>query len=90
VRWGPRTLDVDVLWVDGVTLDDPELTVPHPRLHERAFVLAPMEDVAPELVPEDWRSQVDQGGVRAVGELAELADAADWAGYPTDAREDAR
>src|SRR2546430_9530705 len=37
VRWGPRTLDVDVVDVDGVTSDDPELTLPHPRAHERAF-----------------------------------------------------
>ena len=50
VRWGPRTLDVDVLWVDGVRLDDPELTVPHPRLYERAFVLAPLAELAPWLV----------------------------------------
>lgn len=50
VRWGPRTLDVDVLWVDGERLDDPELTVPHPRMWERAFVLVPLADVAPDLV----------------------------------------
>jgi 2-amino-4-hydroxy-6-hydroxymethyldihydropteridine diphosphokinase len=50
VRWGPRTLDVDVLWVDGVILDDPELTIPHPRWRERRFVLAPLADLAPDLV----------------------------------------
>lgn len=50
VRWGPRTLDVDVVDVDGVTSVDPELTLPHPRAHERAFVLAPWADVAPEAV----------------------------------------
>jgi 2-amino-4-hydroxy-6-hydroxymethyldihydropteridine diphosphokinase len=49
-RWGPRTLDVDVLLYDAVTLDDPELTIPHPRMWERGFVLAPLRDVAPELV----------------------------------------
>jgi 2-amino-4-hydroxy-6-hydroxymethyldihydropteridine diphosphokinase len=49
-RWGPRTLDVDVLWIDGVVLDDPALTVPHPRMWERAFVLIPLADVAPDLV----------------------------------------
>ncbi len=49
VRWGPRTLDADVLWIDGVTLDDPELTVPHPRLWERRFVVAPLADLAPDL-----------------------------------------
>jgi 2-amino-4-hydroxy-6-hydroxymethyldihydropteridine diphosphokinase len=41
VRWGPRTLDVDVIAVDDIISDDPELTLPHPRAHERAFVLVP-------------------------------------------------
>jgi len=50
VRWGPRTIDVDVLWIDGVALDDPRLVVPHPRLLERAFALQPLLDVAPEAV----------------------------------------
>jgi 2-amino-4-hydroxy-6-hydroxymethyldihydropteridine diphosphokinase len=49
-RWGPRTLDVDVLLYDDVRLDDDDLTIPHPRLWERGFVLAPLRDVAPELV----------------------------------------
>jgi 2-amino-4-hydroxy-6-hydroxymethyldihydropteridine diphosphokinase len=52
-RWGPRTLDVDVLWVDGVELDEPDLTVPHPRMWERRFVLAPLRDLAPDLVDSD-------------------------------------
>jgi 2-amino-4-hydroxy-6-hydroxymethyldihydropteridine diphosphokinase len=47
VRWGPRTLDVDVVHVEGVLSDDPELTLPHPRAHERAFVLVPWADVDP-------------------------------------------
>jgi 2-amino-4-hydroxy-6-hydroxymethyldihydropteridine diphosphokinase len=55
VRWGPRTLDVDVIAVTGddgapVVSDDPELTLPHPRAHERAFVLVPWLDVAPDAV----------------------------------------
>jgi 2-amino-4-hydroxy-6-hydroxymethyldihydropteridine diphosphokinase len=50
VRWGPRPLDVDILWVDGVTVDEPDLQVPHPRMFERRFVLAPLRDVAPDLV----------------------------------------
>jgi 2-amino-4-hydroxy-6-hydroxymethyldihydropteridine diphosphokinase len=54
VRWGPRTLDVDVLWVDGETVDDPDLIVPHPRMFERAFVLMPLRDVAPDLIPADF------------------------------------
>lgn len=40
-HWGPRTLDVDIVQIDGVTSDDPELTLPHPYAHERAFVLVP-------------------------------------------------
>ena len=52
-RWGPRTLDVDVLLYDDVRLDDPDLTVPHPRMWERGFVLAPLRDVAPDLVDPD-------------------------------------
>jgi 2-amino-4-hydroxy-6-hydroxymethyldihydropteridine diphosphokinase len=68
VRWGPRTLDVDVLWVDGVTVDEPDLTVPHPRMFERAFVIMPLRDVAPDLVPTDW---VDppESDVKAIGAL---------------------
>ena len=49
-RWGPRTLDADVLLVEGELVDEPDLTVPHPRMWERRFVLAPLADVAPGLV----------------------------------------
>jgi 2-amino-4-hydroxy-6-hydroxymethyldihydropteridine diphosphokinase len=49
-RWGPRTLDVDIISYEGVTSDDPELTLPHPRAHERAFVLAPWHDADPAAV----------------------------------------
>jgi 2-amino-4-hydroxy-6-hydroxymethyldihydropteridine diphosphokinase len=47
-RWGPRTLDVDVLFVGDAIVDEPDLVVPHPRLHERAFVLAPLADLGPD------------------------------------------
>ena len=47
VRWGPRTLDLDIITVEGVISEDPELTLPHPRAHERAFVLAPWHDADP-------------------------------------------
>lgn len=47
-RWGPRTLDVDIVSYADVVSDDPVLTLPHPRAHERAFVLAPWHDVEPE------------------------------------------
>lgn len=52
VRWGPRTLDVDVLVVGNESVDEPDLVVPHPRMTERAFVLAPLADLDPELVAE--------------------------------------
>ena len=48
VRWGPRTLDLDLIEYQGVTSDDPELTLPHPRAHERAFVLVPWLEADPE------------------------------------------
>lgn len=48
VRWGPRTLDVDVIAYDGLVRTDPELTLPHPRAHERAFVLRPWADIDPD------------------------------------------
>jgi 2-amino-4-hydroxy-6-hydroxymethyldihydropteridine diphosphokinase len=46
-RWGPRTLDVDVIDVDGQVSDDPRLTLPHPRAYERAFVLVPWLEINP-------------------------------------------
>ena len=48
-RWGPRTLDLDLLHMEGVRMADARLTLPHPRIGERAFVLLPLADLAPEL-----------------------------------------
>ena len=59
-RWGPRTLDVDVLLFGDMVLRDPELVIPHPRMRERRFVLDPLAELAPELV--------------TLGELAAVAD----------------
>jgi 2-amino-4-hydroxy-6-hydroxymethyldihydropteridine diphosphokinase len=50
VRWGPRTLDVDIVAIDDLSSDEPELTLPHPRAHERAFVLVPWADVEPDAI----------------------------------------
>ena len=59
VRWGPRIIDLDVLWIDGVVIDDARLVVPHPRLAERAFALVPMLEVAPDAVdPQTQRPYV--------------------------------
>ena len=49
-RWGPRPLDIDILMVGDEVVDEPDLVVPHPRIHQRAFVLAPLADVDPLLV----------------------------------------
>jgi len=49
-RWGPRTLDLDVLHMEGVALSDDRLTLPHPRIAERAFVLLPLSELAPDLL----------------------------------------
>jgi 2-amino-4-hydroxy-6-hydroxymethyldihydropteridine diphosphokinase len=49
-RWGPRLIDLDILFYDDLTLDSPPLVIPHPRLHERAFVLVPLADIAPDLI----------------------------------------
>ncbi|QBJ97050.1 2-amino-4-hydroxy-6-hydroxymethyldihydropteridine diphosphokinase [Rhodococcus sp. ABRD24] len=60
-RWGPRTLDVDVVTCDGIRCDGPELTLPHPRAHERAFVLVPWLAVEPDatLVVDGAEMRVD-------------------------------
>jgi 2-amino-4-hydroxy-6-hydroxymethyldihydropteridine diphosphokinase len=67
-RWGPRTLDADVLWIDGVAIEDPDLTVPHPRWRDRRFVLAPLRELAPDLVDAD-AVELAGGEVEVVGRL---------------------
>lgn len=63
VRWGPRTLDVDVLLVGDLVLDEPDLVIPHPRMQDRAFVLAPLADLDPSLVPPE-RAEWARGQLR--------------------------
>ena len=67
VRWGPRTLDVDILLMGELRVDEPDLQIPHPRMRQRRFVLQPLRDLAPDLVPED----LDRlgGRVKAAGTL---------------------
>jgi len=72
VRWGPRTLDLDLIWYDGEERTDERLTLPHPRAHEREFVLRPLADLDPDLVLRgrragDWLAGLDPQGVEAVG-----------------------
>lgn len=70
-RWGPRTLDVDVLWVDGEQATDPDLVVPHPRMRQRRFVLAPLGELAPDLVTEA-DLEAAEGDVERLGRLEDL------------------
>jgi len=68
LRWGPRTIDIDVLTFEGFASDEPSLTVPHPRMLERAFVLVPLADIAPDLEVSGhtvayWLQKVEQGEI---------------------------
>lgn len=65
-HWGPRTLDLDLLWFDTLILDTPTLTLPHPRLRERAFVLVPLADIAP-----DWSDPISG---KSISQLLEEVD----------------
>lgn len=72
VRWGPRTLDLDLLWFEGVVRDDPRLTLPHPRAHEREFVLRPLCDLAPGLdlhgrTAREWLDALEPQDVEPAG-----------------------
>lgn len=58
-HWGPRTLDIDIIWMEGVELDTERLTIPHPRWRTRKFVMAPMRDLAPDLVSSSDVEQAD-------------------------------
>ena len=71
-RWGPRAIDLDLLAYGSEALDEPGLTLPHPRLHERAFVLVPLAEIAPDLdIPgrgrvRDLLAAVDATGIEAI------------------------
>ncbi len=69
LRWGPRTLDVDVVWIDGYQSDDPGLSVPHPRAHERNFVMQPLLHLDPDLEMPGYEPSAAIGQVRALGPL---------------------
>ena len=63
LRWGPRVIDIDILLYDNVAVDSPPLTIPHPRMLERAFVMAPLAEIAPDVILPDGRrpSEVLEG-----------------------------
>ena len=67
-RWGPRILDIDILYYDDILLDTPDLQVPHPRIAERAFALCPLADLAPDLAdPRSGKSVRDM--LASVGDV---------------------
>lgn len=73
-RWGPRTIDIDILLYGSVDIDEPRLHIPHPRLKERAFALVPLIDVMPDAVIEgrsakEWLALTDSAGVTKVEEV---------------------
>jgi 2-amino-4-hydroxy-6-hydroxymethyldihydropteridine diphosphokinase len=69
-RNGPRAIDLDILWIDGLAVDTPSLVVPHPRLHERAFAVVPLLDLVPDARDPRTgaRYVVPTGDVRVTGE----------------------
>lgn len=79
-RWGPRTLDIDILTYGPDAIDEPGLQVPHPRIAERAFVLAPLAEIAPERqidgrpVAALWRAMTEPGIQLAPAETERLRD----------------
>jgi 2-amino-4-hydroxy-6-hydroxymethyldihydropteridine diphosphokinase len=67
-RWGPRTVDIDLIAYDDIAVDEPDLTLPHPRALERAFVLAPLAEIAPDrkiagIKISDALARLDGGGI---------------------------
>jgi 2-amino-4-hydroxy-6-hydroxymethyldihydropteridine diphosphokinase len=67
-RWGPRILDIDIIAFDGLELNEAGLTLPHPRVLERAFVLAPLAEIVPDrkikgIAIKDALARLDQGGI---------------------------
>ena len=76
-RWGPRVIDLDILTLGDLRVDETDLTIPHPRLAERAFALRPLADLAPDLRMPDGRSArealdaVGESGVREWGRLSD-------------------
>ena len=72
IHWGPRTLDLDLLFYDDVSIAGGELTVPHPRYAERRFVLAPLQEVAPQRCPKSWDATLPPDAVYPRGALAQL------------------
>lgn len=78
-RWGPRTIDLDLLIYEDVAMDTPELTLPHPRMRERAFVLAPLRDIWRPGETFPWQDALDKllrqpEGIRLHGNLNDFGE----------------
>ena len=74
-RWGPRTLDIDILTYGAAEIDEPDLKVPHPRIVERGFVLAPLAEIAPHLRiagkdAAEWLASADRQGIEVDAEAS--------------------
>lgn len=78
-HWGPRTLDVDILRVGDLVVNEPDLTVPHPRMLERWFVLVPLIDIAPEFVTVPIPAHIEKS-IRNLGPLFPESEALDLIG----------
>lgn len=70
-KWGPRLIDIDILTYDDLVVDEPGLAIPHPHLTERAFVLVPLNEIAPDRMiggrhVSDWAESCDRSGVEPI------------------------
>lgn len=75
-RWGPRTIDIDVLTYGDDIITTDRIEIPHPRMTERAFVLMPLADIAPDMIVEgravsDWLREADRAGIRTTNKKRE-------------------
>lgn len=75
-RYGPRTIDLDIIFYDGLVMDEKGLTIPHPRAHERAFVMVPLAEIDPEFVHPALKRKaaeiadgLDRSGVRKMEDM---------------------
>jgi 2-amino-4-hydroxy-6-hydroxymethyldihydropteridine diphosphokinase len=76
VRWGPRNIDLDLLVHGEASMESPELTLPHPRMRQRAFVLVPLRDVWPKEIPFPWVAELSAFSMEEEG----IKRFADWDG----------
>jgi len=73
VRWGPRIVDLDILLYGDIVMDTQDLTIPHPRLHERAFVLVPLMEIAPGLIHPVLGKSISELAAAAPGRVERIS-----------------